>query len=167
MQAIINIISNPVNSTVPIAAEALKKMGVYDKRKVMGVTTLDLVRGCTRGKVQLHFLQTASAARLHLHRLSNESWLCPTRARANVLAPLTAIAGLLTHHVTLCHMCSRRCVPRPFMPRRRAWMSPLWTSLWWAATLVPPFCPCSLRCVTAHVCARRGEGDCQHQCPWP
>jgi hypothetical protein len=43
-QAILNIISNPVNSTVPIAAEALKKMGVYDKRKVMGVTTLDVVR---------------------------------------------------------------------------------------------------------------------------
>lgn len=26
--------SNPVNSTVPIAAEVLKKAGVYDKRKV-------------------------------------------------------------------------------------------------------------------------------------
>lgn len=45
--AIINIISNPVNSTVPIAAEALKKLGVYDKRKVMGVTTLDVVRAKT------------------------------------------------------------------------------------------------------------------------
>jgi malate dehydrogenase len=44
-QAILNIISNPVNSTVPIAAETLKKMGVYDKRKIMGVTTLDVVRG--------------------------------------------------------------------------------------------------------------------------
>jgi hypothetical protein len=43
-QAILNIISNPVNSTVPIAAETLKKMGVYDKRKLMGVTTLDVVR---------------------------------------------------------------------------------------------------------------------------
>lgn len=42
-QAILNIISNPVNSTVPIAAETLKAMGVYDKRKVMGVTTLDVV----------------------------------------------------------------------------------------------------------------------------
>jgi hypothetical protein len=42
-QAILNIISNPVNSTVPIAAEALKKLGVYDKRKVLGVTTLDVV----------------------------------------------------------------------------------------------------------------------------
>ncbi len=43
-QAILNIISNPVNSTVPIAAETLKKMGVYDKRKLLGVTTLDVVR---------------------------------------------------------------------------------------------------------------------------
>ena len=32
--AVLGIISNPVNSTVPIAAEVLKKMGVYDKRKV-------------------------------------------------------------------------------------------------------------------------------------
>lgn len=45
--AILNIISNPVNSTVPIAAETLKNMGVYDKRKVMGVTTLDVVRAKT------------------------------------------------------------------------------------------------------------------------
>ncbi|WIA10352.1 hypothetical protein OEZ86_000493 [Tetradesmus obliquus] len=45
--AILNIISNPVNSTVPIAAEALRKMGVYDKRKLMGVTTLDVVRAKT------------------------------------------------------------------------------------------------------------------------
>lgn len=45
--AIINMISNPVNSTVPVAAETLKKMGVYDKKKVMGVTTLDVVRAKT------------------------------------------------------------------------------------------------------------------------
>lgn len=45
--AIINIISNPVNSTVPIAAETLKAAGVYDPRKVMGVTTLDIVRANT------------------------------------------------------------------------------------------------------------------------
>jgi len=41
------IISNPVNSTVPIAAEILKKYGTYDKRKVFGVTTLDIVRANT------------------------------------------------------------------------------------------------------------------------
>ena len=46
-QAIINIISNPVNSTVPIAAETLKAAGVYDPKKVIGVTTLDVVRANT------------------------------------------------------------------------------------------------------------------------
>jgi malate dehydrogenase len=45
--AIINMISNPVNSTVPIAAEVLKGMGVYDPKKLMGVTTLDVVRAKT------------------------------------------------------------------------------------------------------------------------
>lgn len=43
-QAILAIISNPVNSTVPIASEVLKKRGVYDPKKVFGVTTLDVVR---------------------------------------------------------------------------------------------------------------------------
>lgn len=41
------IISNPVNSTVPIAAEILKRLNVYDPRKVFGVTTLDVVRANT------------------------------------------------------------------------------------------------------------------------
>jgi len=40
--AVIAIISNPVNSTVPIAAEVMKKHGVYNKNKVLGVTTLDV-----------------------------------------------------------------------------------------------------------------------------
>lgn len=38
------IISNPVNSTVPIVSEVLKAAGVYDPRRVFGVTTLDVVR---------------------------------------------------------------------------------------------------------------------------
>lgn len=38
------IISNPVNSTVPIVAEVLKKYGVYNPRRLFGVTTLDVVR---------------------------------------------------------------------------------------------------------------------------
>jgi len=41
------IVTNPVNSTVPIAAEVLKAAGVYDKRKVFGVTTLDVIRSNT------------------------------------------------------------------------------------------------------------------------
>lgn len=46
-EALLNIISNPVNSTVPIAAETLKKMGVYDPKRLFGVTTLDVVRAKT------------------------------------------------------------------------------------------------------------------------
>ena len=41
------IVTNPVNSTVPIAAEILKSAGVYDKRKLFGVTTLDVIRSNT------------------------------------------------------------------------------------------------------------------------
>merc|ERR1719495_1716754 len=37
------IISNPVNSTVPIAAEVYKKAGA-DPSRIFGVTTLDVVR---------------------------------------------------------------------------------------------------------------------------
>ncbi len=46
-EAVLAIISNPVNSTVPIAAEILKKYGVYDPRKLVGVTTLDVCRANT------------------------------------------------------------------------------------------------------------------------
>merc|ERR1719460_1847362 len=45
--AMVNMISNPVNSTVPIAAEVLKAKGVYDPKKLCGVTTLDVVRAKT------------------------------------------------------------------------------------------------------------------------
>lgn len=41
------VISNPVNSTVPIFAETLKKHGVYNPKKLFGVTTLDVVRANT------------------------------------------------------------------------------------------------------------------------
>ena len=41
------IISNPVNSTVPIVAEVLKKKGVFDPKRLFGVTTLDVVRAST------------------------------------------------------------------------------------------------------------------------
>ncbi|KAF2841453.1 malate dehydrogenase-like protein [Patellaria atrata CBS 101060] len=46
-KAYILIISNPVNSTVPIAAEVLKNAGVFDPKKLFGVTTLDVVRAET------------------------------------------------------------------------------------------------------------------------
>lgn len=46
-KAMICIITNPVNSTVPIAAEILKRNGVFDPKRLFGVTTLDIVRSNT------------------------------------------------------------------------------------------------------------------------
>lgn len=46
-KAFVLIISNPVNSTVPIVAETLKAKGVFDPARLFGVTTLDIVRANT------------------------------------------------------------------------------------------------------------------------
>uniref|UniRef100_A0A914WP15 Malate dehydrogenase n=1 Tax=Plectus sambesii TaxID=2011161 RepID=A0A914WP15_9BILA len=43
-KAFVAIITNPVNSTVPIASEVFKKHNVYDPKRIFGVTTLDVVR---------------------------------------------------------------------------------------------------------------------------
>lgn len=42
--AAVLIISNPVNSTVPIVAEVFKSKGTYNPKKLFGVTTLDVIR---------------------------------------------------------------------------------------------------------------------------
>lgn len=46
-KALVGIITNPVNTTVAIAAEVLKQKGVYDKNRLFGVTTLDVIRAET------------------------------------------------------------------------------------------------------------------------
>ncbi|KAJ3275485.1 Malate dehydrogenase, cytoplasmic [Terramyces sp. JEL0728] len=46
-KAFLAVISNPVNSTVPIVAEVFKKAGVYDPKRIFGVTTLDITRANT------------------------------------------------------------------------------------------------------------------------
>jgi len=46
-KANILVIANPVNSTVPIVAETFKKHGVFDPKRLFGVTTLDVVRSAT------------------------------------------------------------------------------------------------------------------------
>ncbi|KAK1923599.1 putative L-malate dehydrogenase [Papiliotrema laurentii] len=46
-KAFILVISNPVNSTVPVFAETLKKAGVYDPKRLLGVSHLDIVRAST------------------------------------------------------------------------------------------------------------------------
>ena len=45
--ALIGIITNPVNTTVAIAAEVLKKKGVYNPARLFGITTLDIIRSST------------------------------------------------------------------------------------------------------------------------
>ncbi|EWC45106.1 cytoplasmic malate dehydrogenase [Drechslerella stenobrocha 248] len=46
-KAFVLVISNPVNSTVPIAAEILKQHNVFDATRLFGVTSLDVVRAST------------------------------------------------------------------------------------------------------------------------
>ncbi|KAI8925808.1 lactate/malate dehydrogenase [Entophlyctis helioformis] len=46
-KAFIAVISNPVNSTVPIVVEVFKQHGVFDPKRIFGVTTLDIVRAAT------------------------------------------------------------------------------------------------------------------------
>ena len=77
-QALLNIISNPVNSTVPIAVETLKKLKTYDPNKVFGVTTLDVVSLST----EIASLSLLLRARLegckdsieYLHGENMQSW---------------------------------------------------------------------------------------------
>jgi len=42
--AFVALITNPVNSTVPVAAEVLKNFNVYKPNRLFGVSTLDIVR---------------------------------------------------------------------------------------------------------------------------
>ena len=46
-KAIVNVLSNPVNSTVLITAEVFKRVGTYDPKRLLGVTMLDVVRANT------------------------------------------------------------------------------------------------------------------------
>ncbi len=46
-KALVGIITNPVNTTVAIAAEVFKKAGTYDAKRLFGVTTLDVIRAET------------------------------------------------------------------------------------------------------------------------
>ncbi|MFM2484785.1 malate dehydrogenase [Celerinatantimonas yamalensis] len=45
--ACIGIITNPVNSMVPVAKQVLQAKGIYNKAKLFGVTTLDVTRAKT------------------------------------------------------------------------------------------------------------------------
>ena len=60
-KAFVLVISNPVNSTVPIVTEVFKKAGVYDPKRIFGVTTLDVVRASTFVAEKLGDLSKASS----------------------------------------------------------------------------------------------------------
>lgn len=45
--AFIFVVSNPVNSLVPIIAEVMKAANVFNPKKLFGITTLDVVRAST------------------------------------------------------------------------------------------------------------------------
>lgn len=45
--AMVLVVTNPVNSTVPIVKNVLVKAGVYDPKRLLGVTTLDVIRANT------------------------------------------------------------------------------------------------------------------------
>lgn len=66
------MISNPVNSTVPIAAEVFKKAGTYDEKRLFGVTMLDVVRAKTfyAGKAKVNVAGASSSLILCLN------WFC-------------------------------------------------------------------------------------------
>jgi malate dehydrogenase len=46
-RAMVCIVSNPVNSLVPVFSEVFKSRGCYDQRRIFGINTLDCVRSRT------------------------------------------------------------------------------------------------------------------------
>ena len=79
--AILNIISNPVNSTVPIAAEVLRRKGRYDPRRLMGVTHLDVIAENARFGQGTPTLAVGASSSEDT-RASRSSHYCPRCARA-------------------------------------------------------------------------------------
>lgn len=57
-ESILCIISDPINSVVPIASEVFKHRGVYDPKRIFGVTTLDVIRANT-------FIARAKGLKVH------------------------------------------------------------------------------------------------------
>jgi hypothetical protein len=69
--AFICVISNPVNSTVPIVAEVLKKAGVFDPKRCVCLLSFrhDLLSGSTRGEVIVCMLLSSGQSRIaYTHR---------------------------------------------------------------------------------------------------
>lgn len=121
LQALLNIISNPVNSTVPIAAETLKKLGTYDPKRLFGVTTLDVVRVLPKPRCVNEHLGAPGAFsfRMYLSLRGARSTLWPTALR----------------------WC--RCGQGHSMPRKLVATYQMWMFQSSEVMLAPPFYPSS------------------------
>uniref|UniRef100_A0A0A9XLN9 Malate dehydrogenase, mitochondrial n=1 Tax=Lygus hesperus TaxID=30085 RepID=A0A0A9XLN9_LYGHE len=53
-EAFVGLITDPIDSLVPVAAETLKKMNCYNKNKLFGITNIDSIRART---IVAHALQ--------------------------------------------------------------------------------------------------------------
>ncbi|EAN87358.1 hypothetical protein ECC02_005221 [Trypanosoma cruzi] len=94
-KAIIGVVSSPVNALVPIAREVLVRNGVFDPRKLFGVTTLDIIR--TRSLV-------ADELQMNPYDLN----VPVVGGRGGVTAcPLVAQTALQIPHERIIHVCSR------------------------------------------------------------
>ena len=82
-KAMICIITNPVNSTVPIAAEVLKHNSVYDPKRLFGITTLDVVRSnafISEAKVGKHVFECVAGSSDDEIRSFFRGWIRPKSA---------------------------------------------------------------------------------------
>ncbi|KAK6636310.1 hypothetical protein RUM43_009969 [Polyplax serrata] len=46
-RALIGVLTNPINSFVPMVSQIFKNCKCYDSRKIFGITTIDTMRACT------------------------------------------------------------------------------------------------------------------------
>merc|ERR1712086_277066 len=106
-KALVAIISNPVNSTVPIFAEQMKIEGCYDKNRVFGVTTLDIVRANTF---------VAEAAGLDVNEMSIP--VVGGHAGASILPLLSRSTPECLSKLSPSHTGSRTEAPRSCRPRQ-------------------------------------------------
>lgn len=98
-QARILIISNPVNSTVPIAVETLKSMGKLQPGNVMGVTTLDCLRAETFLAEYLHKDKTAMSDEVTVIGGHSGNTIVPVVSNKRSIDKLGSQYGEFVHRV--------------------------------------------------------------------
>lgn len=94
-KAIIGVVSNPVNALVPLAKEVLMRYGVFDPRKLFGVTTLDVIR-----------TRTLVAQELQMNPYDVNVSVVGGRGGLTA-CPLVAQTGLRLPHERIVAVCNR------------------------------------------------------------